>query len=193
MTDLWFPTYTGLRFNFTNPKPDQICIRDMARSLSMQVRYNGHLEKFYTIAEHSVRIAKALRNASKPDSEVKMGLLHDGEEAYTGDLPRPLKLFINELCNDVWDVIARQIRLVIFNKYGLPDFISPNVKALDDQIIWLEEASVLAVKGNLPPMCQERPDFHSRAIFDNLGEFGWSQRVAEEMFLSMAEALEIKD
>lgn len=79
-------TYTRRRLNPLTMTPDDVAIEDIARALSMQCRYNGHVGRFYSVAEHCMLVAEIV------DDEHKLSaLLHDAAEAYLGDLIRPLK------------------------------------------------------------------------------------------------------
>lgn len=80
-------TYTGKTFNLLNPKPEQVCIEDIAHSLAYQCRYTGHTRKFYSVAQHCVLMAE---NKDLPGDPL-MKLLHDADEAYIGDMARPWK------------------------------------------------------------------------------------------------------
>jgi len=82
----WIQTFTGKQFFPLNPRGEDIDIRDIAHSLAMQCRFNGHCLKYYSVAEHSVRLSLML-----PKELALWGLLHDAGEAYLCDLPRPLK------------------------------------------------------------------------------------------------------
>lgn len=79
-------TYTRRRVNPLTMTADDVDIRDIARALTMQCRYNGHVGTFYSVAEHCMRVADEL-----PQHLQLAGLLHDAAEAYLGDLIRPLK------------------------------------------------------------------------------------------------------
>jgi hypothetical protein len=97
----WIQTYTGKQFYFDNFDPDDIDIKDIAHSLSLLSRFNGHCLKFYSVAEHCVRVSEYMEEAyyqkwDIPEKdhercELLWGLLHDAAEAYTSDIPRPLK------------------------------------------------------------------------------------------------------
>jgi hypothetical protein len=86
MKEYWMQTYTGKKFDLLNPRVEDVDIIDIAHSLSMQCRYNGHTLKFYSVAEHCVHVANAL-----PYNLRLAGLLHDAAEAYVGDCISPLK------------------------------------------------------------------------------------------------------
>lgn len=82
----WIQTYTGKPFWPLNPRKQDIDIEDIAHSLSMQCRFNGHCRIFYSVAEHSVRVSHQVA----PEHAL-WGLMHDAGEAYLVDMPKPLK------------------------------------------------------------------------------------------------------
>ena len=86
--DTWIETYTKKRIDLLDPKPEDIDPVDIAHSLSMQCRFNGHCHAFYSTAEHCVRMA-----CEFPDKWTYrvMALLHDAPEAYVSDIVSPLK------------------------------------------------------------------------------------------------------
>ena len=84
-------TATNIPFDIVNPNPADVSMTDVARSLSLICRYNGHVPSFYSVAEHSVRVAEWLQERDHPTEVVLSGLLHDAAEAYVGDMVRPLK------------------------------------------------------------------------------------------------------
>lgn len=84
--DAWIQTYSGRRFNPTNPYVDAIVIQDIAHPLSMQCRFSGHVKRFYSVAQHSVLVSYICDS-----QDALWGLLHDASEAYLVDVPRPVK------------------------------------------------------------------------------------------------------
>lgn len=87
----YITTISGIHFDPIEPKEDDINIKDIAHSLSLICRANGHTKYFYSVAQHSIACAKEAkeRNESK---EVIIGcLLHDASEAYLSDVTRPVK------------------------------------------------------------------------------------------------------
>lgn len=96
MSDCWIQTRSGLAFDLLEPKPDQVCLADIAWSLGRLSRYTGHGLRHCSVAEHSVRGADI--------AERKYGratawdfLMHDAGETYTGDISRPMKLAIRAM------------------------------------------------------------------------------------------------
>jgi hypothetical protein len=70
-----------------------IRIDDICNSLSLICRYNGHIGFHYSVLDHSVNVAQIAKEYfGVLDSGLLMlHLLHDAEEAYLGDMPRPYK------------------------------------------------------------------------------------------------------
>lgn len=98
-------TASGKRFWPLDPRPEDICIEDIARGLATECRYSGQIGfdtgyTFYSVAEHCVivslaaeRRARELCSTSRelPWRWALEGLLHDAPEAYIGDVSRPVK------------------------------------------------------------------------------------------------------
>jgi hypothetical protein len=125
----WIQTFTGRRFHYDDPHPDDIHIGDIAHALSNLCRYAGHSRKFYSVAEHSVLVA---RQFTDPDMRLA-GLLHDATEAYCVDLPRPLKRML-----PVYEGIESALWMVIAAKYGLPAELPDEVHDIDTRMLITE-------------------------------------------------------
>jgi len=69
-----------------NLKPEDIDIKDIAHHLARICRWNGGVNGFYSVAEHSIKVADAIAPKFK-----LWGLLHDAAETYLGDITRPVK------------------------------------------------------------------------------------------------------
>jgi hypothetical protein len=82
----WIETYTGRRFWPLDPMPEDVCIEDIAHSLSNQCRFAGHSRGFYSVGEHCVLMAQAAPAKCQLEA-----LMHDASEAYLLDFPKPLK------------------------------------------------------------------------------------------------------
>lgn len=130
MENHWMQTLSGKRFEAYNPHEDQICIEDIAHALSMLCRFNGHIEKFYSVADHSVRCSHIVA----PGFELE-ALLHDAVEAYIGDMPSPVKRGQREFIN----LEETIYEAAIAHKFGLPPKMSPEVKKADLQMLKLEK------------------------------------------------------
>lgn len=82
----WMQTYTGRAFYPMDAKPEDVDPLDIAHALSLLCRYGGHVNRFYSVAEHCVRMSYWV-----PAEDAPWALLHDATEAYMGDMVRPLK------------------------------------------------------------------------------------------------------
>ncbi len=107
--ETYIETRSGKRVDYFNPDPDTIDIEDIAYALANQCRYNGHSAMFYSVAEHSVAVARLV-----PKQFQLLALLHDAAEAYVGDIPSPLKQHLGGF-KDIEDGIAQ----TIYKKYGV--------------------------------------------------------------------------
>lgn len=106
-------TFTGRKYWPMSPRPHEVYIEDIAHSLGLQCRYAGHCIKFYSVAEHSVLIARHLAATHAPEVALA-GLLHDAPEAYCVDIPRPLKPYLvnyKGIEQDNWLAVAARFQL----------------------------------------------------------------------------------
>lgn len=171
----YIQTFTGRKFWPIDPRPDEVCIDDIAHALSMLCRYNGHCLKFYSVAEHSVHVAQWLFDNGYPWETILAGLLHDATEAYVADVPRPLKQSLptyKDAENKVWRAIAA--------RYGLDAELPAEVHEADNRILADE------VQQNMKPM-----EWHA-GHDDPLGvelEF-WTPAQAEHEFIAMFQFLD---
>lgn len=84
-------TYTKRLFDPFEMTPGDIVIEDIAHSLSMTVRANGHIKHFYSVAQHALDCVREAR-ARGCGTRVQLAcLLHDASECYIADIPRPVK------------------------------------------------------------------------------------------------------
>lgn len=109
-TGHWISTYTGKRFHYLKPAPEEIDIKDIAHALSLTCRFGGHCREFYSVAEHSIRVADEV------DRDYKLSaLLHDAHEAYLHDVPKPIKMDISgykETADTIQTAINRRFHLL---------------------------------------------------------------------------------
>jgi len=113
----WVQTFTSKAVHPFDIKIDEIDIEDIAQSLALCCRFNGHCRGFYSIANHSMRVAELLPNPLKI-----WGLLHDAAETYLSDIPRPTKqhlyhhvgecIHISDVENKILEAIAKKFNLV---------------------------------------------------------------------------------
>lgn len=118
-----------------NPSVDSIRIQDIASSLSNVCRFNGHIEKFYSVAEHSVCVAHDALHRGCSIPECLAALMHDATEAYIGDMSRPLK----DILGSQIDVIERGIEKAIGEAFEIDFEATRESVDVSDNAITLKE------------------------------------------------------
>jgi hypothetical protein len=110
-------TFTGRLVDPLAMREEDLSIEDIAHALSMTCRFGGHTRKFYSVAEHSVRVARMLGRLYRPSARelARWGLMHDASEAYLGDVVTPVK----RLYPDYYEAEERLMR-VVAAKWRLP-------------------------------------------------------------------------
>lgn len=129
----WMQTFTGIPFYPLDPRPEEIDPADIAHALSLLCRYGGHVERFYSVAEHCVLMSEAVA----PENALA-ALLHDATEAYVCDVPRPLKRQLpgyREIEDRVWGAIATHFEVSV----TLP----AEVKVADNRILLTERDALM--------------------------------------------------
>jgi hypothetical protein len=183
-------TYSGAFYDFQNPDPRSIHLRDIAHALSNACRFAGHTARFYSVAEHSVRVSRILQEQGYDERTQRIGLLHDAHEAYVWDCPRPFKPLLGE----VYKNFAERADRVIAEKFGRarPEvFHEPPIKEADD-IALVAEARALMNPG--PTEWVSWEDRYSKVPEPPRGTFrpgtlGWTPRDAEAEFYERAREL----
>ena len=134
MNNNWIQTFTGKQFWPLDPKPEDVCIEDIAHALSMICRFNGHCNQFYSVSEHSVLVSQHVN----PLFALK-GLLHDASEAYISDLGKPIKKDING-----YKAIENRLQQVIFGRFKIWNFEEDwQIKQIDQRILVDEQSQLM--------------------------------------------------
>ncbi len=130
----WIQTYTGIQFWPLDPRPEEIDIRDVAHSLSLLCRFNGHCHRFYSVAEHCLHVSALVA----PEHGL-WGLLHDAAEAYVSDIPRPIKQHLDHIKR-----IEGQLLRTIAERFALPSEIPEDVNEADSIMLATEKHALMA-------------------------------------------------
>lgn len=128
---LWIQTTSGRKFWPKGPwEPDDFDIRDIARALSMNCRFGGHVAWHYSVAQHSVYVS-----ALSDPGDALAGLLHDAAEAYMVDVPRPIKY---APWMDGYRKAQDELQLAIAEHFGVMDPKPPSVHRADNVMLKAE-------------------------------------------------------
>lgn len=133
-------TYSGRQVWPLDPQQFHLSFDDVAHHLAMLCRWNGSCRSFYSVAQHSVYVARLV-----PSELQAAALLHDAAEAYLGDVVRPIKrqVWIGEAgtilrtVNEVEAVILREL----FRGLGVEwpsDLQWSAIKTADDAVMGAE-------------------------------------------------------
>lgn len=175
----WIQTYTGRPFWPLDPRPEDVDIVDISHALSLICRFVGQCTKFYSVAEHSVRVSRIVPTL--------YALLHDAAEAYTGDICTQIKKHLTV------DAAGRRLEgdasCEHFDSYE-DHLLKTILKALG--VPWPDTAELEAVKhADLTLLMTEKRDIMSTAPMpwkhkhEPLKEhiYPWSIKSAENWFL----------
>lgn len=150
-------TTTNAGVNVYSPDQFKACevrMSDIMDGISKICRYNGQIDRFYSVAEHSVLVSRFAEMEGEPEEVVVAALFHDAHEAYSGDLPTPHKAMVSGLYefergyearvrealglpepdSEVWEHVAiydSQIlhrELAVMRQANLPRWFDPNIE-----------------------------------------------------------------
>jgi hypothetical protein len=160
----WIQTFSGACFWPLDPRPEDVNIIDIAHALSMKCRFGGHTKRFYSVAEHSILVSLFC------DPPVALwGLLHDAAEAYSADVPSPLKASLAG-----WDDMEDRIMAAVAARFGLTGPEPEAVRYFDRAILTDERAALMT------PCVRAWPPMPERL---GASVYGWDPRRAEVWFL----------
>lgn len=131
------PTITlasGAQFDFLDPHGSEFTIEDVAHGLAHVCRYAGQCRGFYSVAEHSMLVARVVEPRLALEA-----LLHDAAEAFIGDVTRPLKQLLPE-----YKRIEAIVEDAIVERFGLDRDRLKAVKEADLRVLAAEQQQVMA-------------------------------------------------
>lgn len=136
-------THSGVIFYPLDPREEEITLVDVAHGLSNKCRFTGHTRKFYSTAEHAVRVFMdlAMRNASLMDQFV--GLHHDDTDAFLPDVPTPLKI----LPEFAWfRELEHSLQEMCYNRFGCVVTDYSVIKNSDIVLLLTEKRDLMPLK-----------------------------------------------
>lgn len=166
-------TYSGKFINPLEVEPEDIGLYDIAHALANLCRYNGHVDYFYSVAQHSVIVAQQFEEKSNVR---KWALFHDASEAYLGDVVAPLKY-----CGhyDFYLEAEEKLMEAVAIRFGLEGEMPNSVDYVDKK---LRGAEMRDLKNYFPEESQDTYEFSIKP---------WLPAYAKYQFLWEAEQLGI--
>lgn len=138
--DQWISLLSGGRFNYNKPEDSDVTIEDIASALSNVCRFSGHLPRFYSVAQHLVNTSKIVSDSNKFTA-----LMHDTAEAFTNDLPTPLKWAL-----PIFKDLEVSIESAMGKKFGFQYPYPEEVKHADTVMLMIEKYYVKEDKSVWP-------------------------------------------
>lgn len=129
-------TFTNRMFDPFEITPADVRAEDIAHALSMTVRANGHVNHFYSVAQHAVDCAREAKARGCSQRVQLICLLHDASECYIADIPRPIKHRLLGYLE-----IERKVSDVVFEALGIGAVTADEALALsemDDALLYHE-------------------------------------------------------
>lgn len=123
---------SGAMFDYNNPEKSDVTIEDIAVALSNVCRFSGHVQYFYSVAQHAVNVSYIV-----PEEHALTGLMHDTAEAFTNDLPTPLKVAF-----PAFKDLENKIEKAMSNRFKFEYPLPPVIKTADLQMLKLEKETV---------------------------------------------------
>lgn len=164
----WTQTYTG-RFYVIDPRPGDIKIVDVGRSLSRVPRFLGHGIGNMSVAEHCVKMTQYVIAVGFPEL-APWSLIHEVGETVIGDIPSPAKKAMNA------KAIETPILMAAAKQFGL-EWPIPEMLHLIDHRMMMTEAMYL-----FDPV----PDWVDQGkIIPSVHVDCWDADEAQEQFLDM--------
>ena len=125
MTDTRIMLASGTLFDILDPEGSDFTLQDIAHGLGRVCRFAGHTNRFYSVAEHCVHVARLV-----PVELATAAMLHDATEAFIGDVTRPLKSLLPDY-RRIEDNIATAIARRFLPGFDGGVFNLPAIKAAD--------------------------------------------------------------
>ncbi len=162
-------TRSGTYFDYLNPANSTISPVDIAAGLSKAARFAGQTREFYSVAQHSLLVAKMV-----PFRFALSALMHDAAEAYLGDIPSPLKQLLPD-----FKLIERRVEQAIADRFALVFPFPPEIKHADLRALKTEREDLMPeALDRIPWPMMERFERHPDKITP------WPPEVAEAKWLA---------
>ena len=131
----------GTAIDLASPDTYEFKVEPIAKMLSKIKRFNGYGQD---VAIHSVQVARILYNYTGNPHIALVGLLHDAQEAFIGDVATPVKYVVGT----EWDVMEGNLQRAIMSqlcpycKHTLA--VQPLIKLVDTYLLKLEVEDLFA-------------------------------------------------
>jgi len=128
-----------------NLTSDDIILEVIAQALAHQNRYLGHTIRPYSVAEHSVLVARLVWQETQDPDLALWGLFHDAPETWLADIPTPVKALIGAHGMAQYLEAESRIMAQVAEKFGLRGSVIPDVvRDADKRLAVLERVMLFS-------------------------------------------------
>jgi hypothetical protein len=179
LDDQWISLLSGAKFNYNKPEESDVTLHDIASALSNVCRFSGHLPRFYSVAQHLVNASYIVTSEN-----AFTALMHDTAEAFTNDLPTPLKWAL-----PVFKNLEIKIEGAMGEKFGFEYPYPHEVKTADTIMLMLEKYYVKQCSDYWPGYSDEYPIESLDKYVPLVDLTSWRPSIARNKFLARYEEL----
>jgi hypothetical protein len=185
LAEVYMHVSSGKRYYPFNPRAEDVDIEVIAHHLANRARWAGATQHpkfperiFYSVAEHSVYVSRYLENEmGRPDLALA-GLLHDGSEAYNGDLIRPLKY--SPAFREPFKMVEMENEAAVEKRFNVgKEMMDPAIKIADDAVCHAEYVQIVP----RDPSQEWAPEYHDGSVMANIEIIMFSPYDAKKWFL----------
>lgn len=173
-------TFTSRCLNPLDPRPDDLCIEDIAHGLACCNRFAGQTREPLSVAQHSVYVSLLCG----PEHALQ-GLLHDASESFLGDMTKWLK---QSPTMKAFREAEDRVQAMIFERFGCATILAPEVDEADRLMVRYE-----APRGFAQWPGFDHPDYDAPLTPAEVARIGpwapWDWEDAENAFLARYTAL----
>lgn len=135
--------FKGRLVDINNMHCSNLDVAEMARTLQRIPRYNGHQNFEWTVGQHSLLVAKILKDKGYSADVQLAGLLHDASEAYINDIIRPIKVYLTEYFK-----YEAKVENAILYKFGLRPLDDYEYREADDLALYAESVKLIGLNND---------------------------------------------
>jgi len=171
-------TVNGIEMNVWGLDPTIVTVSHIANVLARINRYGGHWVYPISVARHCLTLADELKRQGHPAMVQLQGLFHDASEAYTQDIPSPLKALLwvqppGPNPKVLYEAFEFNLLSRIYTKLMIRWPIHPAVWTADKAAYELE---IPIIRGEVRPHVVNDPEvvtnlfiWHAKALFRECG------------------------
>lgn len=154
-------THSGEQISPLASTPEEIHIEDIIHSLPHLARFAGQSPEMYSVARHSVHVSLEVEARDKENlAAQRLGLVHDGTEAYLSDVPGPVKKGLPGYKHAERRLDANIVEALDLN---VTEQDRKLVKKADDTVGGYELAVQFPERHDKPELCHDPKDVDSNA------------------------------